>query len=77
MVDCGGFEVETLLNVRILKAGLRVAEVGSFESERISGASNLRAVRDGCRVLRTIIRERSPRVASIERRLLAPKRAER
>jgi glycosyltransferase involved in cell wall biosynthesis len=57
-VDCRGFEVETLMNVRIAKAGLRVSEVPSFERERFNGTSNLRAVRDGWRVLRTILRER-------------------
>ena len=29
-----GFEVETLINVRIAKAGLRVTEVPSFETVR-------------------------------------------
>jgi hypothetical protein len=53
-VDCSGFEVET----RVLKAGLTVAEVPSFESDRIYGESNLRTFRDGARVLRTIFRER-------------------
>jgi glycosyltransferase involved in cell wall biosynthesis len=53
-----GFEVETLINVRIAKAGLRVAEVPSFERSRLSGASNLHAVSDGLRVLRTIHAER-------------------
>jgi glycosyltransferase involved in cell wall biosynthesis len=57
-VDCHGFEVETLMNVRVAKAGLRVAEVPSFERARFHGVSNLRAVRDGWRVLRTILRER-------------------
>jgi glycosyltransferase involved in cell wall biosynthesis len=57
-VDCDGFEVETLINVRIAKAGLRVAEVPSYEGLRIHGASNLHAVRDGLRVLRTILSER-------------------
>lgn len=56
-VDCDGFEVETLINIRVAKAGLRVTEVGSFEERRIHGASNLRAFRDGFRVLRTIFRE--------------------
>jgi glycosyltransferase involved in cell wall biosynthesis len=56
--DCRGFEVETLLCVRAVERGLRVAEVGSFESNRISGTSNLNAVRDGMRVLRTIVAER-------------------
>ncbi|HUB36544.1 MAG TPA: glycosyltransferase family 2 protein [Solirubrobacteraceae bacterium] len=53
-VDCNGFEVETLINVRIAKAGLVIHEVPSFESERLHGASNLKVVRDGLRVLRVI-----------------------
>ncbi len=57
-VDCDGFEVETLINIRIARAGLRVCEVPSMEFERLHGASNLRAVRDGTRVLRTILGER-------------------
>jgi len=60
-VTCNGFEVETLINVRVAKAGLTVVEVPSVEHERIHGASKLRPVRDGLRVLRTIIRERLPR----------------
>lgn len=57
-VDCDGFEVETLMAVRMATAGLRVVEVPSFELERIHGTSNLRAWRDGWRVLRTILVER-------------------
>ncbi len=53
-----GFEVETLINVRIAKAGLRVFEVPSFESRRVFGKSNLNAFSDGLRVLRTIHIER-------------------
>jgi len=53
-----GFEVETLINVRIAKAGLKVAEVPSFEQNRIFGSSNLHAFSDGLRVLRTIRAER-------------------
>ena len=53
-----GFEVETLINVRIAKAGLRVAEVPSFERSRYHGSSNLNAFSDGIRVLRTIHAER-------------------
>jgi len=49
-----GFEVETLINIRVAKAGLRVAEVPSFERRRIHGTSNLNAVKDGLRVLNTI-----------------------
>jgi glycosyltransferase involved in cell wall biosynthesis len=54
-----GFEVETLINVRIAKAGLVVTEVPSFEKSRQYGTSNLNAVSDGIRVLRTIQAERS------------------
>jgi glycosyltransferase involved in cell wall biosynthesis len=53
-----GFEIETLIHVRIAKAGLTVAEVPSYEHRRIHGASNLNAVGDGIRVLRTILTER-------------------
>jgi glycosyltransferase involved in cell wall biosynthesis len=53
-----GFEVETLINVRIAKAGLRVFEVPSFERSRFFGTSNLNAFSDGIRVLRTIHVER-------------------
>jgi len=56
--DAHGFEVETLINVRALKARIVVAEVPSFEARRIHGTSNLRAIRDGVRILRTIVRER-------------------
>jgi hypothetical protein len=44
--------------VRVLAAGMHVAEVPSYESARIHGLSNLRTFRDGARVLRIIIRER-------------------
>ena len=53
-----GFEVETLINVRVAKAGLRVAEVPSFERDRLHGVSNLHVASDGLRVLRTIAIER-------------------
>src|SRR5215472_18064514 len=53
-----GFEVETLINVRIAQAGLKVTEVASYEHSRIHGVSNLNAARDGWRVLRTILAER-------------------
>jgi glycosyltransferase involved in cell wall biosynthesis len=52
-----GFEVETVLHIRAVRAGLRIAEVPSFEKLRISGTTNLRTVRDGFRVLRAITTE--------------------
>jgi glycosyltransferase involved in cell wall biosynthesis len=57
-VDCDGFEVETLMHLRAAKAGLVVVEVPSYEDARLFGASNLRAIPDGLRVLRTILVER-------------------
>ncbi|MFE4641972.1 glycosyltransferase family 2 protein [Streptomyces sp. NPDC056730] len=69
-LDCTGFEVETLMNIRVVKAGMRVQEIPSHEYDRIHGVSNLRAVRDGLRVLRVILREQGiPRsVRSVRRR---------
>lgn len=52
-----GFEIETLINIRITRAGLAVTEVGSYEHPRIHGVSNLNAFSDGWRVLRTILIE--------------------
>jgi len=49
-----GFEVETVIHIRAVRAGLNIAEVPSFEKIRISGTTNLRTVRDGFRVLRSI-----------------------
>ena len=49
-----GFEIETVLNLRASAAGLAIKEVPSFEHARIHGESNLR---DGQRVLRTILTE--------------------
>lgn len=52
-----GFEVETLMNIRVARSGYQVSEVPSLEYERIHGASNLNTFRDGLRVLRTIVSE--------------------
>lgn len=53
-----GFEIETEMVLRAVKAGLRIAEVPSLELPRRSGESNLNAMRDGMRVLRTVLAER-------------------
>jgi len=53
-----GFEIETIINVRVARVGLSIAEVPSFEQPRLHGDSNLSAVRDGLRVLRCIVTER-------------------
>jgi glycosyltransferase involved in cell wall biosynthesis len=52
-----GFEIETLINVRVARAGAKITEVGSIEKARMHGVSNLRAVPDGIRVLHTILAE--------------------
>jgi glycosyltransferase involved in cell wall biosynthesis len=57
-LSCDGFEIETLLSIRAIKNKLKIFEVPSFESNRIHGPSNLRAIPDGWRVLKTILRER-------------------
>jgi glycosyltransferase involved in cell wall biosynthesis len=52
-----GFEIEAEMVVHAMQAGLRIAEVPSVEMPRRTGNSNLHAVRDGTRVLRTILRD--------------------
>jgi glycosyltransferase involved in cell wall biosynthesis len=53
-----GFEIETLIHMRVAEEGLLVAEVPSFEHPRVHGVSNLDAFSDGLRVLTTILVER-------------------
>ncbi len=57
-IDCPGFEVETLMNIRACKANLKVKEVPSFEAVRLFGESKLKALYDGWRIVKTIMRER-------------------
>ena len=57
-VDCDGFEVETVMNIRAVKAGLRIHEIPSHEHSRLHGESNLHVVRDGWRIAKVIMRER-------------------
>jgi hypothetical protein len=52
-----GFEIEALLFCRSSRAGLRVAEVFSFEHERRNGKTNLCTWRDGWRVLTAVRKE--------------------
>jgi len=51
-----GFEIETEINIKAHKAGLRIAEVPSAEAIRQHGSSQLNAIRDGLRILFTILR---------------------
>jgi glycosyltransferase involved in cell wall biosynthesis len=57
-LDCPGFEVEALMGIRAAKARLRIHEVPSHERPREHGASNLHAIKDGCRILKLISAER-------------------
>ena len=68
-IDCAGFEVETLMNIRAAKAGLMIQEIPSHERRRIFGESNLRAFRDGWRILKVIIREKVADRRAARRRL--------
>ncbi len=53
-LDCGGFEIETVMNIRAAKAALRVQEVPSHERRRVHGESNLHVFFDGWRILKAI-----------------------
>ncbi|SEF79831.1 Glycosyltransferase involved in cell wall bisynthesis [Thermomonospora echinospora] len=57
-LESTGFEIETEMCVNAVRAGLRIAEVPSHETERRFGESNLNTFRDGWRVLRTMVRLR-------------------
>jgi glycosyltransferase involved in cell wall biosynthesis len=52
-----GFEIETIISCRFSAAKVSITEVPSVEKLRMFGESNLHAVRDGMRVLRTLITE--------------------
>jgi glycosyltransferase involved in cell wall biosynthesis len=73
-----GFEIETVINCRFAAAQVSTAEVPSVEKLRMFGESNLRAVRDGTRVLRTLVTEwrRARAVRRMDRKLSQPTVAE-
>jgi hypothetical protein len=52
-----GFEIETVINCRFAAAGVEIVEVPSVDLARMHGESNLNAVTDGLRVLRTLATE--------------------
>ena len=56
-LDCDGFEVETVMNVRAAKADLLIQEIPSHEHSRLHGVSNLSIGRDGIRIAKFILRE--------------------
>ncbi len=52
-----GFTIETEMAIKVKKARLRITEVPSYESARLSGEAKLHSLRDGWRILKTIIGE--------------------
>lgn len=52
-----GFEIETEQSIRMIKTGLKVMEVPSFEASRKCGNSRLNSIKDGFRILKTILTE--------------------
>jgi len=58
MLRSDGFEMDAELYLRAARARLKIAEIPSFENKRIYGASRLNSIRDGSRILKTILRER-------------------
>lgn len=53
-----GFELETVILTRMTRMGYKIEEFPSYELRRMHGFSNLRAIRDGFRLLVAIIYER-------------------
>lgn len=52
-----GFEIETEQSIHIIKAGLEIKEVPSFEKRRINGNSKLNSFKDGFKILIIILKE--------------------
>ncbi len=52
-----GFEIDTSLYLKAVRARMRLVEVPSFEGYRFYGVGKLQTIPDGTRVLRTIISE--------------------
>lgn len=53
-----GFEDEPLINVRAIKAGLKILEVPHRDRGRINGETNAPSFRQGWKAIKTVIRER-------------------
>jgi hypothetical protein len=65
--DGPGSEVETLINLRMASAGMRITEVPGYERCRVHGISNLNTFRDGFRFLRVILVEARWRLSKARR----------
>jgi glycosyltransferase involved in cell wall biosynthesis len=73
-LNATGFEIEAEMTVRAMQVGLRVAEVPSIELPRRTGESNLHAIRDGFRVLGTVLHHNSAGVSGRLARAVARRR---
>ena len=51
-----GFGIETEINIKAIKHGLKTLEVPSVEKKRVAGEPKLRTFRDGYVILRTIMK---------------------
>jgi glycosyltransferase involved in cell wall biosynthesis len=58
LFSADGYENEPLINARIVKAGLRVKEVGHIDKGRSQGESKEISWRQGIKAVKSIIRER-------------------
>ncbi len=56
-LSSNGFAIETLITIKPVKKGFKVIEVPSFEKVRGHGTTNLRAFKDGFKILALIIKE--------------------
>jgi glycosyltransferase involved in cell wall biosynthesis len=66
-IDREGFQVEALINLRLLNARMKITEVPSYEHKRIHGQSHLRTFQDGWLVLGTIMSEYRRRLGMTQR----------
>lgn len=64
-----GFEIEAIINSRVALAKLKIHEVPSYEYLRMFGESNLNAVRDGFRVLYSLLKEKQASFKRASRKL--------
>jgi len=55
-LDEKGFGIETEISIKAKKSGLKVLEIPSYEKRRGAGDAKLRTVRDGFKILKTILK---------------------
>lgn len=58
VLDAVGFEIEAEFMARAAKAGYGIYEFPSYELDRVNGESNLFPIRDGLKILYTIVRNK-------------------